>query len=415
MRQKYTIELSQLGKVSIITQFQPIISVKNKTIVGVEALSRGISEKTGEIVAPLALFKAAADSMDDLIKLDRLCRESALTNYKKIRKIHKNMLLFINIESSILDCVRQSNYLIERVNDIGLNPCDLVLEINESKIDNIDALICFVNRYREYGFIIALDDVGAGFSNLNRIPLLNPDIIKIDRYILSNIDADHHKKEVIRALVGLASNTGALVVAEGIETSGEAMLASELCADMMQGYFFSRPLSELSCEEINQNLTDFIKSYKASMNQKGAMKKLLIKKLNDISEKILEMLTGQSRLSIEKALKKIIATEDDIECMYVLNEDGIQTSKTVFRPKFRTKNKSVLFLPADKGTDHSLKGYYYHLVNNSNKNYISHKYLSMATGNMCITLSAVFYNDIGEKSILCIDFLADSPDAECCD
>lgn len=292
-----------LADISIITQFQPIVSIKRKSFVGVEALSRGVSSTTNEIIPPLTLFEHASNNINDLIRLDRLCRESALINFKQIKKENKDMLLFVNIESSILDTVCKSNYLIERVLDVGINPCDIVLEINESKINNIDALICFANRYRELGFLIAIDDIGAGFSNLNRIPMLNPDIIKIDRFILKNINEDHYKAEVFKSLISLASNTGSLVVAEGIETREEALLASELGADMMQGFFFSRPVSKLCPQAVSRNILSFIEKYKTSMDVKNKTKKQLINKLKASASKVLESLCDTTPEYLEKTLK----------------------------------------------------------------------------------------------------------------
>ncbi len=396
----------KLKNIEIVTHFQPIISIKKKSIIGIEALSRGYDTITKEMISPLQMFKYAAERSDDLIELDRMCRESALLHFKEIKKKHSNILLFLNIESSILDKVAMSNHLIERVLDIGINPSDIVIEINESHIKDITALTSFVERYREYGFIISMDDVGAGFSNLNRIPLLGPDIIKIDRFILTNMDNDHYKMEVFKSLVELASNTGSLVVAEGTENESESILATELGADMIQGYYFSKPLSEFISEPVDEMITSFIGSYKLGMKQKNESKKNLIKKLNCISSSVVCGLEGLPDDEVEKILSIRIVNEADIECMYILNESGIQISDTVFKPGYQFKSRNILFLPAQKGTDHSLKGYYYHLVNNNNKNYISDKYMSMATGNMCITLTVLYKNNKGKTNILCIDFLA---------
>jgi EAL domain-containing protein (putative c-di-GMP-specific phosphodiesterase class I) len=163
--------------------------------------------------------------------------------------------------------VSQSGYLIDRVKAYSLNPGDIVIEINESRTDDMAALTNFVERYKRYGFIIALDDIGSGFSNLNRIPLLNPDIIKIDRFILRDMNCDHYKKEVFKSLVSLASNTGALVIAEGIETSHEAILAAELGADMIQGFYFAKPENNISTDKINNTIDEFTEKYKITKDK----------------------------------------------------------------------------------------------------------------------------------------------------
>ena len=94
---------------------------------------------------------------------------------------------------------------------------------------------------RQRGFLVVLDDVGAGHSNLDRIPLIRPDIIKIDRSLITGVDADFYKQETFKSLVSLSRRIGALVVAEGIETEREAVAALELGADLLQGYFLGRP------------------------------------------------------------------------------------------------------------------------------------------------------------------------------
>lgn len=94
----------------------------------------------------------------------------------------------------------------------------------------------FLCTYKEYGFLIALDDVGTGHSNLDRISLVKPDILKIDRSIIDNIDQRYHNQEVFKSLVNLSKRIGTMVVTEGVERKEEAILAFELGADMLQGY-----------------------------------------------------------------------------------------------------------------------------------------------------------------------------------
>ncbi len=400
-------KLRYKDNISIFTQFQPIISIKKKKMIGIEALSRGKNELTGEIIAPLVLFQEAANDDADLIELDRVCRECALQNYAAIKKLYPDLLLFLNIESSILDKVNKSNHLIDRVKAHSLNPGDIVIEINESRINEIEAMIEFVERYKNYGFIVALDDIGAGFSNLNRIPMLNPDIIKIDRFLLRNIHNNHFKKRIFKSLARLASRTGSLVVAEGVESLSEAVLAAGLGADMIQGFYFARPQDKISKTTTNNIISNFINKYKTSMDKNSKEKRILIDSLNCVSSNILNTLTGISGSCAEQRLKYAIAKEPQIECMYILNSKGIQISDTILKSDYKRKHKNVLFLPAAKGTDHSLKDYYYHLVANNNRNYISPKYMSMATGNMCITLSQRYINSDGATNILCIDFLAE--------
>lgn len=88
-------------------------------------------------------------------------------------------MLFLNLETSLIDHgVVGSGVLINQVNVAQLSTDFIVMEIIETKLENIDALAEFIKMYREYGFSFALDDVGAGCSNLDRIPVTQPDILK---------------------------------------------------------------------------------------------------------------------------------------------------------------------------------------------------------------------------------------------
>jgi EAL domain-containing protein (putative c-di-GMP-specific phosphodiesterase class I) len=124
----------------------------------------------------------------------------------------------------------------------------------------------FIENQRKQGVLIALDDIGAGFSNLERVAELKPDLIKIDRSLVMGLHQSYHKQEVFSSLVKLAHSLGALLLAEGAESEEETMQALELGADMIQGYYFSRPqvmhegfLS--SCEEKIDEATRKFKSH----------------------------------------------------------------------------------------------------------------------------------------------------------
>jgi EAL domain-containing protein (putative c-di-GMP-specific phosphodiesterase class I) len=93
----------------------------------------------------------------------------------------------------------------------------------------------FVEGHRDAGYLVALDDIGKGHSNLDRIFLLKPDIIKVDRSIVTKIESNYHQQEVFKSMVQLARRIGALVVAEGVETRDEALHCVECGAICCRG------------------------------------------------------------------------------------------------------------------------------------------------------------------------------------
>ena len=123
----------------------------------------------------------------------------------------------------------------------GLSPENIVIELNESNVRDAYNLLMFVDFYRSRGFLIALDNVSNGLETQNRIMLINPDIIKIDRAIVSNIASNTYNQEVFKSIINTAKQIGAMTVAEGVETVDEVIACMLMGVDYFQGFYFSKP------------------------------------------------------------------------------------------------------------------------------------------------------------------------------
>ncbi|MBC3889359.1 EAL domain-containing protein [Acetobacterium paludosum] len=388
---------------SLLAYFQPIMSVTGNKIIGLEGLIRGIIPGTTQIISPLLLFEAG--NKEGLSKdLDRACRDKVLAAFKPFYQSDQDLLLFLNLDTSIIDEVGCSNYLNDQVNQNGINVKNIVIEINESKAKNTLALMQFVDTYKNYGFLIALDDVGAGFSNMDRIADLKPDIIKIDRAIVHKMDYIYHKQEVFKSLVNLSNKIGALIIAEGVETKQEAIQVLNLGGQLIQGFYFSKPVEEFVFSEalLEKNI-DIVEEYKA----------FLFRELEDYNRKCLKysqtvnrMIKSISTYDVSEfnfQLLKCIQDSVLIDCAYVLDESGIQCSETV-GAKHSSICEKLVFHSAKIGVDHSIKKYYYNLIRRKQNTYVTEPYVSMATGSLCITYSKIFKHT-NKKYILCVDFL----------
>ncbi len=226
---------------SLTTHFQPIIDIRDESIYGYETLTRGVKED-GELMYPDILF-AKSKRNDFNFKLDRLCRESALKT-SATKKVHQKV--FINfIPTAIYDpefCLKSTQMWAKQLN---FDPSQIVFEVVETEqVKDQSHLKKILEYYREKGFKIALDDVGEGYSSLNMLIELQPDIIKIDRNIISNIDSNELKQSTYRALFNLARENDIVVLAEGIETRTELEMIKSIGVDLAQGYYFAKPSSE---------------------------------------------------------------------------------------------------------------------------------------------------------------------------
>jgi diguanylate cyclase (GGDEF)-like protein len=395
---------------NLIAQFQPIISMSRKTVCGIEGLSRYSNKMTNQILYPSALFDAA--SAEGLIlELDRMCREKVLDAFLTLYNDYKDKLLFINIDPSILDMAVGSSFLLNQVQEHNIDPRNIVIEINETKVQGNLSLKKFTDTYRKYGFLIALDDVGTGASNLDRILLVKPDIIKIDMSLVRNIDSDYYKQGVFKSLVKLANETGALVIAEGVETLEEAITALKLGGHMMQGYFFATP-QEISSKTFKNDKIDLVS---LSFNEYKKMQMLSErhrnKRLTSMVNKAIRMLKNRRVYEYNAILSQILEAYSIVESAYVLDINGIQLSDSVCRFGDRQK-ENLIFYSSKTGTDHSMDGYYYPLVSFNLKKYITEPYISLTTGNLSNTVATTFISADGAKHILCIDFKSDGTEPD---
>jgi EAL domain-containing protein (putative c-di-GMP-specific phosphodiesterase class I) len=226
---------------SLTVHFQPIVDMSDNQIYGYETLARGVKEN-GSLMYPDELFRKSKQN-DFNFKLDRLCRESALKT-AATKKVHQKV--FINfIPTSIYDPEFCLNSTVKWAKQLEFDPSQIVFEVVETELVKDQAhLKNILEYYRAKGFKIALDDVGEGYSSLNMLIELKPDIIKIDRNIISNIDKNELKQSVYKALFNLAREHNITVLAEGIETAYELETIKSIGVDLAQGYYFAKPTAE---------------------------------------------------------------------------------------------------------------------------------------------------------------------------
>ncbi len=395
----------------ITTHFQPIISIRKREIAGFEALSRGVAENNGRLIAPDRLYKAAQKDGCTLA-LDRLCRKKALENFKKSLSSHeKQQLLFVNFEASLLDeGAGGSGHMMNLASQLSFHPFDIVIEIVESKVSDIRALQTFVETYRYYGFLIALDDVGAGHSNFDRISLIKPDILKINRDIITSINDDYYKQQIFKSLANLSHNIGTLVVAEGVETEEEVLQCLTLGADLFQGYYFMRPGvadSMAQTDDLLKKVSQVADRYTTNEINKIREANKRQRLYAGVMRSIVNGLASAPVPFCENTLRKTVQELVLVEAVYIVDRNGIQVTNTIINTNFILK-KHKLFQPAKKGDDHSLKDYIYPLLNTGLRRFTTERYISLATGNVCRTVSAIFKDMKMDNYILCVDFREDS-------
>jgi EAL domain-containing protein (putative c-di-GMP-specific phosphodiesterase class I) len=411
----------------VVTYFQPILSARQRSVVGAEALARGFvgvealsrhapiglatdeSHDSIQLIMPGKLFAMAAEEGLTL-QFDRLCRETAVRTFAALDR-HEELILFINFDSQSLEHDESAlDHLLKLLSANRLSPRNVAIEIIESAFEDTARLQILMESFRRQGFLIVLDDVGTGYSNLDRVPLIKPDILKLDRSLIVGIDSDYHRQETFKSLVQLTRRLGALVVAEGVETHQQAITALELGADLLQGFFLGRPEKPgvLIASDATTRIDALARRYKAYMIERINQRKLQHRRFNIVLNEILCELSRCSAEEFDDVLETVVPQYEKVECVYVMDEAGTQISSTVCNHRVPRRTKGVMFRPAPKGADHSLKEYYYVLLDVELNKYTTDPYVSLATGNLCRTISTCFRDSRNNKLyILCIDVLCD--------
>ena len=219
---------------AVHSAYQPIVDLDSGRVVAYEALARG---PEGPLHTPDALF-AAARAAGRLGELDALCRSTALRGAVAAR-LGPPLTVFVNVEPEVLESAPLEELLaIATTAPAGLR---VVVEITERALAARPAdLMRAVERVREVGWGIALDDVGAESMSLAFMPLLRPDVVKLDLRLVQQRPGPA-VAEIMNAVNSYAERTGALVLAEGIEDDAHLAMAHALGASLGQGWYFGRP------------------------------------------------------------------------------------------------------------------------------------------------------------------------------
>jgi EAL domain-containing protein (putative c-di-GMP-specific phosphodiesterase class I) len=218
--------------------FQPIRRLATQQIVGFEALTRG--PQGTELANPSTIFRGAAADPDLLHRLDLACLLSAV---RIGRVLPDGVLLFLNMRGeTLLDLSGNRGEAETLLDQLQIDLRRVVVELSElTDSSYVRSIGRRLRPLRNAGMRVALDDVGARFAWLKHMLWLDPDILKIDRYFISGIDRSPRKRTLLSSFVRFCADTGAEVIAEGIETAAEHAAVVEAGVPLGQGYLLGRP------------------------------------------------------------------------------------------------------------------------------------------------------------------------------
>lgn len=235
---------------------QPIYSVNNNNIGGCEALIRWNVD--GKIIKP-DKFIPLAKKTGDIVDIDNFVFSKAVETCKDLLdKGEEKFYISINASKLFLKQMGLIPFMLNELKENNVPSKHIKIEVTEDEIiDDFEYTIDILNKIREIGIEVYLDDFGVGYSSFSHIKTLPIDVIKIDKSILVDIDSNIKTRQIVNTLIILAHNLNIGIICEGVELKNQVEILKDLKCDNIQGYYFSKPLA-------TEEFTDFINNKKST-------------------------------------------------------------------------------------------------------------------------------------------------------
>jgi EAL domain-containing protein (putative c-di-GMP-specific phosphodiesterase class I)/CRP-like cAMP-binding protein len=249
---------SALANKEFRLHYQPIVDLSNQRIVGCEALVRW-QHPAGDLVSPV-LFIPQAEKSGLIVELGYWIAEEACRFQSRLLKDFKqNIFMSINLSGKQFDDYFMVTRLSDMMEKVGVDSKQIKFEITESLLmENPELASQSLNKLKETGATLAIDDFGTGYSSFSYLHRFPFDTLKIDRVFVSAMLRSQKSNQIVKSLISLSHDLGMNVVAEGIETAGEAKMISQYKAEYGQGYHFSKPVNETNLVKLlHRPMLDF--------------------------------------------------------------------------------------------------------------------------------------------------------------
>ncbi|MFC5467479.1 EAL domain-containing protein [Cohnella suwonensis] len=325
---------SEIKEGDLRAYYQPIIALETRSVVGYESLGRLAEGGSVRSLGPF--FTDDSIPVREHVRVDRLLREQA---FAKLGATPNPPMLFVNLKPSwIYEQFKQAGELhtLQLLDKYGIPPNRICIEITEEEFKgSMYELGEIINLYREAGCQIAIDDIGTGFSNFDRIALIQPNLLKVDVHLMKKSASHNGYLGALRSFSSLAEQIGASLLIEGVESEQDLKRAVQIGARYVQGYLFSPAVPEFYPRDaftslIESELSDNRKRIRESISHWDDVGRELIETVRRSDFGDLSSLAEPDRA--DRVIEQLLPSLDN-SCLrvYICDNDGVQLSSNYSR------------------------------------------------------------------------------------
>ena len=232
---------------------QPQFSHSTGKILGVETLVRWIHPDKGMI--PPNIFIPMMEKSGLISRLDRYVWRLACAMLKKWKKQGIDIPVSVNISPKDFYYIDIYDEFMSLIKEYDIEPGQIKLEITESAVmQDVNNQIKLIKRLQSEGFIVLMDDFGSGYSSLNTLKDIPVDILKMDMKFLEKSENVQRSRDIMQVIVEMSNKLGMPVIAEGVETKEQADFLLNIGCDIIQGYYYAKPMPVSEFEEKYLNI-----------------------------------------------------------------------------------------------------------------------------------------------------------------
>ncbi|MBR3141602.1 MAG: EAL domain-containing protein [Clostridiales bacterium] len=227
---------------------QPIAD-REGNIVGCEALVRWIHKDYGFL--PPFKFIPSLEKNGMIAEVDKYMWRCACEILSDWKKRGWDIFVSVNISPKDFYYLDVPKYIKELVEEYGLDPRQLRVEITESvMVNDSEKVVSIMEEFRNYGFIVEMDDFGSGYSSLNMLKTLPVDVLKIDMNFLGKSEDEQRADTIVKNIINLSLDLGIVALTEGVESQNQYDVLADMGCKLFQGYYFSKPVPTDEFEDL---------------------------------------------------------------------------------------------------------------------------------------------------------------------